>query len=457
MTKSGSLQAGPARLLSRRSLLIVPGLSVLAVASCGDESNDRHFAGDPRTAPAGSTLPPQLTSVAQAGSPTAAPTAMETLDLISPRGSGTIGLIPLRHELIVVHANPAEGRSIWSNDDRALWSAVADPTSTIVAALTSDDNSATGWTVEFIPVEGGDIVTVPVGAASGKEHAPDAVAEGRGGLAWLPDSGSVVVSLPSGGLLQVFPDGSQVKLAKAAIAKRPQAVALAQDGGAIAFVEQPTGSDGSGIYAGSMRAKPIDPIVVLPPDRSGNRYARDVQWIGESDRLATILEREELGSPQGDLFFLDVHNPTPQLAWTSPPGRDPASVESFSISPDGLVTAFVTNPARSGVGKTSSVWVMQTDGPSIERFDLPMKIADPRIVFSSDGLIVTGLTGRIDDEDGLPAGFLLAPNGKIELIYQQAPGATPVASPSGSPIASPVASPVASPASPSPQPVTSGE
>ena len=42
-----------------------------------------------------------------------------------------------------------------------------------------------------------------------------------------------------------------------------------------------------------------------------------------------------------------------------------------------------------------------------------MKIADPRIVFSSDGLIVTGLTGRIADEDGLPAGFLLAPNGKM--------------------------------------------
>jgi hypothetical protein len=124
-------------------------------------------------------------------------------------------------------------------------------------------------------------------------------------------------------------------------------------------------------------------------------------------------------------------------------------VESFAISPDGLVTAFVTSPARSMVEKPSSVWVMQTDGPSIERFDLPAKLAEPRIVFSSEGLIVTGLEG----EDELPTGFLLAPNGQVSLIYQQTPAATPIASPVGSPIASPVTSPVASPASPSPQPV----
>jgi hypothetical protein len=302
-----------------------------------------------------------------------------------------------------------------------------------------------------MPVDGGDAVTVPIGTGIGSESAPDAAAQGRGGLAWLPDSGSVVAAMPTGGLLQVFPDGSQVRLAKAAIAKRPAAVALSPNGGAIAFVEQPTGSEGSGIFAGSMRAKPIDPIVVLPPDRSGNRYARGVQWIGESDRVATILEREELGSPQGDLFYLDVHNPVPRLAWTSPPGRDTASVESFTISPDGLVTAFVTSPARSEVGKPSSVWVMQTDGPSIERFDLPSKLAEPRIIFSSEGLIVTGRAGQHE----VPTGFLLAPNGQVSLVYQQPPAATPVASPVGSPAASPVASPVASPASPSPQPVKS--
>jgi hypothetical protein len=382
---------------------------------------------------------------------------MNTLDLLSPRGAGAIGLILLRHGLLVVEASSEEGKSIWSDESRALWTAATDPSSTTVATLTSDANAATDWTVEFIPVDGGDAIRVSIGTGLDQGNAPDAAAQGRGGLAWLPDSGSVVVSMPTGGLLQVFPDGSQVKLAKAAAAKRPAAVAFSPSGRAIAFVEQPTGSEGSGIYAGSMRAKPIDPIVVLQPDRSGNRYARGVQWIGESDRVATILEREELGSPQGDLFYLDVHSPMPRLAWTSPPGRDTASVESFAISPDGLVTAFVTSPARSMVEKPSSVWVMQTDGPSIERFDLPAKLAEPRIVFSSEGLIVTGLEG----EDELPTGFLLAPNGQVSLIYQLTPAATPIASPVGSPIASrvaspvasPGASPVASPASPSPQPV----
>ncbi|HET9659567.1 MAG TPA: hypothetical protein VFP05_04510 [Thermomicrobiales bacterium] len=318
--------------------------------------------------------------------------------------------------------------------------------------MTSDGNTAADWFVDFVAVEGGAIVRVPIG--SGNEHVPDSVAEGRGGIAWLPDSESVVVSMPSGGLLQVFADGSQIKLAKAADAKRPAAVALSQNGDAIAFVEQPSGSDGSGIYAGSMRAKPIDPIVVLSPDRSGNRYARGVQWIGASNRLGTIIEREELGSPQGDLFFLDVRGGTPHLAWTSPSGRDTASVETFAVSPDGMVTSFVTNPVRAESGKMSSVWMMQTDGPSIERFDLPGIVAEPRLAFTPAGLVATGVSGRTDNEYGVAAGFLLAPNGQVELIYQQAPEATPVASPAGSPAASPPASPVASPSSPSPEAIT---
>jgi hypothetical protein len=380
---------------------------------------------------------------------------MATRDLLAPRGQDRIGIVPRQHELVVIGADPPAGRTIWADENRALWVAASDLTSTTVAALTSDAN-ATDWAVELISVEGGDVRRIPIGSSSVQDHAPDVVAGGSGGLAWLPDSKSIVVSMPTGGLLQVFPDGSEVKLAKAVRAKRPAAVALSPDGEAIAFVEQPSGSEGSGVYAGSMLAKPIDPIVVLPPDRSGNRYARDVQWIGSSNRLATIIEREELGSPQGDLFTLDVQAGTPHLAWTSPSGRDTASVESFTVSPDGLVTAFITNPVREATGKTSSVWLMQTDGPSIERFDLPTILADSHLVFSPSGLIVTGVTGRHDEQEGFAAGFLLAPNGQIDLLYEESPAATPVASPAGSPVGSPLASPVASPASPSPEAVTTG-
>lgn len=382
---------------------------------------------------------------------------MATSDLLTPRGQVTVGLVPLRHELVAISSRSGQGQTIWSDDERALWAAEIDATSSVVAVLTSDAASAVAWSVGFIPVDGGDIIDIRLGNASGSEHHPDAVVGGRGGIAWLPDSGSVVVSMPTGGLLQVYPDGSQVRLAPASRAKRPAAVALSADGNAIAFVEQPSGSDGSGIYAGSMRAKPIDPIVVLAPDRSGNRYARGVQWIGTSDRLATIIDRDELGSPQGDLFFLGLQERTPQLAWTSPPGRDTASVESFTVSPDGIVTAFVTNPVRFEVGKASSIWVMQTDGPSIERFDLPLILADPRLAFAPDGLLVTGETGRSGDQEGLAAGFLLTENGQVSLLYQQVPEATPVASPVASPMATPRASPIASPASPSPEAATSGQ
>jgi hypothetical protein len=99
---------------------------------------------------------------------------------------------------------------------------------------------------------------------------------------------------------------------------------------------------------------------------------------------------------------------------------------------------------------------MQTDGPSIAGYDLPTTLADSHLVFSPSGLIVTGVTSGHDEQEGVAAGFLLASNGQIDLLYEELPAATPVASPVGSPVGSPLASPVASPASPSPEAVTTG-
>lgn len=243
----------------------------------------------------------------------------------------------------------------------------------------------------------------------------------------------------------MFPDGSQVKLVRASAAKRPAAVAISADDSALAYVDQPSGSEGSGIFAGSMKAMPVDPIVVLPADRSGNRYAREIAWIPPGGRVATIVEREELGNPQGDLFFVDSHTGTPQLVWTSPPGREVASVESFAISDDGSVLAFVTNPSRPKSGKSSSLWLMQVDGPTIERFDLPLELAESQVAFSPRGAVVTGLGGQEEQSDGTGLAYLLQPSGEVTMLYQEATPGTPVASPEASPAASPAPSPVASP------------
>lgn len=428
-------------LYSRRTFLLTSGFTLLGLAGCADQVSDRQFAGEPRTTLVGTeSTTPEITTL-PAGSPTAIPTSIPIAQLLAPSGKRTQVIGHTRNELVVIDAAKATGKIAWSNNHRVIWAAdIAEPAG--IALLTSDATSPKNWAVEFVDITTGgmNIVEIGNGKSSGDLH-PDVVAGGRGGVAWLPDQSSVAISLPTGGLLQVFPDGSQIKLAKAMIAKRPSALAISPDGSTLAYIDQPAGVEGSGVYAGSMKAKPIDPIVVLPADRSGNRYARGIAWIGTTARVATIIDREELGAAQGDLFFLDTQTRIPTLIWTSPVGRAVASVESFAISPNSLVTAFLTNPVRPNREKPSSVWLQQTDGPAIERFDLPVSLAASRLAFTPNGVAITGLAESGEEHEQLVAGYLLDSSGRISLLYRQPSAATPVASPQASPVASP--SPVA--------------
>ncbi len=445
--KKSSHRSTPGRTAySRRAVLSVSALGLLTLAGCADQTSDRQFAGDRRTDVAGATEDAGSTGVPVAGSPTAIPTQMPVSQLLAPRADRTSAIATLPDRLVVVDVVEATGRESWSDAGRAVWAAELSPASTEVALLTSRAEAPVDWAVEFVDMTKEEIVSVDIGNRQrGGDQDPDVVAGGRGGIAWLPDSSSVVIALPTGGLLQVFADGSQVRVAKAAAAKRPSALAVSPDGSTIAFVDRPSGSDGSGIFAGSMKAKPIDPIVVLPADRSGNRYAREVAWVGTTARVATIIDREETGTTQGDLFVLDTQTKMPNLVWTSPVGRDVASVEAFAISPDAMVTAFLTNPVRRPGTKPSSVWLGQTDGPAIERFDLPVGLSGSRLAFTSEGVAITGTTRTPDTGGSVIIAFLLNQSGTMSLLYRQESAATPVASPVASPSASPA------PASPTPE------
>lgn len=444
---------------TRRGMLFGSLLAPVALVACGDESSTRQFAGGPQT-PGTEETPASPSVSGETGSPTAVPTQMPIAQLLAPRGTAPYVDISGGDRLSVIDIVSGIQTEAWSNPDRAIWATAATPNGERIALLTAPKGASSGWSIDFVAPDGEPIGRVELGARSGTpEYQPDAVVAGRGGLAWIGESSSVAVGVPSGGLLQVYSDGSKVRLLSASSAKRPAAVAVTSDGGTIAYIDQPTGSDGSGIYAGSMKAKPIDPVVVLPADRSGNRYAHELAWIDSGDRVATVIEREELGQPQGDLFYVDTTTGTPTLAWTSPAGRDVWSVESFTVSDDGVVIAFVTNSRNSTTRKPSSVWLMQIGGAAIERFELPVELAGSNLVFSPDGLAIGGMVRSDEGEIHPNAAYLVTPNGKVVERYFEATAATPVASPDaspeGSPIASPVASPVASPmANPSPEAVT---
>lgn len=439
---------------SRRGLLGWSLVAGLALVACGDESGTRQFAGGPQTAGPSETSGMSV-SESNPASPTALTTRMPVAELLAPRGETGIALIVDQNRLVSVELESGESRELWADPNRSIWAVAATPSGERVATLTAPGESSTGWAIDFIDADGELLGHVEFGPrASTPADVPDAVAGGQGGLAWIGESASVAVAVPSGGLQQVYSDGSQVPILSASMAKRPAAVAITDDAGTIAYVNQPSGSEGSGIYAGSIKAKPIDPIVVLPADRSGNRYARDLAWIAPGGRVATIIERGELGNPQGDLFFIDTETGTPALAWTSPAGREVWSVESFAISQDGSVVAFLTNSSNPQSTKSSSAWLMQVDGSALERFDLPLELTTSRLVFSSHGVAISGIVRTGIDEDGGGAVYLVTPDGDVVERYREPTLATPVASPIASPEATPVASPEASP-SPQASPVES--
>jgi hypothetical protein len=371
---------------------------------------------------------------------------MAVEELLAASGKQGTVIVRKPHQLTAIDVERETSTEFWSDPERSIWAAAIDPDGATAALLTSPAKSLSSWAIQFVDVATGSSTTVELGANSGTPgQQPDAVAGGIGGITWQPDGSSVAVALPSGGLWQVFPDGSQIRLIRAGVAKRPAALAISADGGEIAYVDQPSGSAGSGIFAASMNAKPIDPIEVLPADRSGNRYARGVAWLPAGMRIATIIEREELGNPQGDLFYINTHTGAPELAWTSPPGRDISSVVSFAPAPNGQVIAFVTNPGRAGSGKPSSLWLMQIDGPTIERFDLASELWESDVTFTPRGAVVTGILGHTDDQDGFGVAYLLEPNGELTQLYREEATGTPVSSPVASPYASPDASPIGSP------------
>lgn len=459
MVQRGQVTGLLATRRSRRALLASSFVGMLGLVACGDDSNTRQFAGGPLT-PENDQTPLASEAAGVAGSPTALPTQLPVRDLLSPRDVVSTALIAFEHRLTAFDLETGVATELWIEPKRRLWSAALSTNGERVALLSAPAGAATGWIVDFVAVGGSPLANVVLGhRRETPEPRPDAVAAGEGGITWIGETDSAAVSVPSGGILQVFTDGSQVGILAASDAKRPAAVAVSRDAGRIAYVDQPSGSEGSGVFAGSMRAKPIDPIVVMPADRSGNRYAHDLGWIGSSGRVATVIEREELGDPQGDLFYLDTSTGLPTLAWTSPAGRESWSVMSFTVSDDGAVVAFLTNPSNPGSQKPSSVWVLQVDGSALERFELPVQIIASRLVFSRDGIAISGIVSGDTDVPPLGAVYVVSPAGEVIERYRETIPATPVASPVGSPVASPAGTPVASPSADlttngSPSPVT---
>jgi len=126
-------------------------------------------------------------------------------------------------------------------------------------------------------------------------------------------------------------------------------------------------------------------------------------------------------------------------------------VESFAVSDDGVVVAFLTNPSNPATRKPSSIWIMQVDGGAVERFELPVELEASRIVFSPQGVATSGIVRTGEGGEGVGAVFLVSLNGEIDELYRESILATPMASPIASPQACPVAAPEGSP---SPRPVT---
>jgi len=221
---------------TRRAFLASSTLAVVALAGCGDESSTRQFAGRPQT-PGNEGSPGATGVVGSPGSPTALPTQMPVSELLAPRGIALNIPVVQQHRISLVNISSGALIEIWADRDRTIWAAAADPTGERIAVLSSPNGEVAGWVVDFVASDGTALGHVELGNRKGTpEPKPDAVAAGLGGIAWIADTASAAVSLPTGGLQQVYADGSHVRLLSAASAKRPAAVAVTPDAGTIAFV-----------------------------------------------------------------------------------------------------------------------------------------------------------------------------------------------------------------------------
>lgn len=201
---------------------------------------------------------------------------------------------------------------------------------------------------------------------------------------------------------------------------------------------------------GATRIGLIDPaspdrefLVVAPiEDAEEGEQIRGFSWLPDGSGLVYLSGTgDDIG---GQLFSVDLETMTQRLVATAGRGGPSATINSFSVSPDGKAVAYTIVVQDAGTLRFNSLWVRSLR----DQRGLPMPVGDVvdvNALWWVDNGVVWSQT--VQEGDSVQESFIqLPPGGDPSVIHaieigSQATGAsaTPVATPAATPAATPLA------------------
>jgi hypothetical protein len=408
-------------------------LIVVLVAACADNDSERRFANDPiptEDLSAQPTLPPAENAPTQTA---VAVTPLALDQILTTAGAAGHFFVHDGDSLLSVPFDGAAPKEIFKVERSSIEAFAGSSNGERLAVVTASSEGA--LTMHLLDAGGEEIATASLDRYQPGSPVPSSGA-GKCRIAWAPTGDRVLVTIPTGGIVEVNEAGELREILRAEQAPSPLAVAWSPSGSAISYVD--AGADGSatGLYVASTDVLPLDPVAVIRPIEGRSRQIVDIVWSGGNAGIL-YTERAPSGdlSVGGDLFAISPTGGTPQLIASAGRVTQIGAVGSFSVAPDGSAVAYtVLVPDQNGQ-TVSTLKVKQIDGPTAQ--DLPLQNGGTlqTVGWATGGLTWAILAPTAGDDHGVVV-QRARPDGTVETIYSELPPATPIASPvpQGSPI-----------------------
>lgn len=414
-------------------LLSVAALIGLLLIGCADGEEDRRFANDP--VPTEDILapptPPVATRIVQ---PTQSPAVpMTPADLLSNTGPATNTFVIVSSRIDAIAVDGTHAKTVTELNDSTLIAHGWSPNGERLALLEASANGA-ALTIRILDKSGKVLTELPLSDGA----SPTPAGYGLYRIAWSPGNDKVLLSLGTGGLIEVSDAGVRRTILSSDAAPSPRAIAWSPDGSTIAWVDAGVTGSATGLYVASTDALPVDPVTVIRPIEGRSRQIVEIAWgAGAAGIVYSERAPDADLSIGGDLFAVSPSGGQPDLIATAGGVSQIGAIGTFAISPDGdSVIYSVIEPVPGGVA-IRRLTLRQIKGPS--SVDLPAApgatIED--FIWTNQGAVWTVRPAANGQE--FPVVQLAVADGSVTTLFDVPAAATPVASPGT--IASPVASP----------------
>ena len=358
---------------------------------------------------------------------------MTSTDLLANTGTATNTFVVVGSQIRSVPVDGSQSELVAELEDSTVIAHGASPSGERFAVLIAD-KTGTSLSVRMLDRSGGILTELPLAGSA----TPTPAGYGLNRIAWSPKNDRILLSLGTGGLIEVSDNGVHRSILSPEAAPSPRAIAWSPDGSAIAWVDAGTAGTATGLYVASTDALPVDPVTVIRPIEGRSRQIVEIAWGGGAAGIV-YSERAPGGdlSIGGDLFAVSPSGGQPDLIATAGGVSQVGAIGTFAISPDGDTVIYsVIEPVSSGVA-IRRLTLRQIDGPSSADLSSAPGASIEDFIWTSQGVVWT--VRPAEDAQERPTVQLALADGSVNTLFDVPDAGTPVASPDS--IASPVFSP----------------